>query len=101
MMDSEITVRSLKNAELIQVAGGFDGISAFCILSAANIALGLYNTYQLQQTQGSIANIDSWLDYFYTKTLYNEAQLVSLPGYNETMNLSFEEADALVSQQYQ
>ncbi len=94
-------MRTLKNDELIKIAGGFDGVSAFCILSAANIALGLYNTFQLQQTQAKFEEVNSWLDYFYSKTIYNEAQLISLPGYKETNNLSFDEAHQLVAQQYQ
>ncbi len=94
-------MRTLKNDELSKISGGFDGVSAFCLLSAANIALGLYNTFQLQQTQEMLDDVNSWLDYFYTKTVYSEAQLISLPGYNDTMNLSFEDAHNLVSQQYQ
>lgn len=97
---AEFVMRVLKSKELSVVSGAFDGVSAFCMFAAANIALGMYNVYQIQELDTRLAEVNSWLDYFYTNEIYFEAQLIGLPGYKDTLALSFNDASNLVKQQY-
>lgn len=78
-------MKVLNLAEIQIVSGGFDGVTALCVLSAANLFYSFYNSSQ-------ISKLDELQTAIMFMNVYQQAQLRLLPHFNEIQALNIEEA---------
>lgn len=82
-------MKILNSTEIQNVSGGVDGVTALWALSFVNLAIGLYNASQISK-QNEI------LETIFVLTLYQEAQLMQLPRYDEVTALSLAQVGQIV-----
>jgi len=77
------------------LSGGFDPVAGLCILSAASLAVGIYNTNEISRMKSIMRFDENMLDFVYSWTFYHDAQLSMLPHYSEVSAMNFDQVAAL------
>lgn len=91
----KIIVKVLTSSEVLSVSGGFDPVAGLCILSAASLAVGIYNANEISRIKSVMRYDENLLDFVYSWSIYHDAQLSMLPHYAEVSALNFDQASKL------
>ncbi len=91
----ELIVKVLTSSEVMNVSGGFDPVAGLCILSAASLAVGIYNANEISRMKSIMRYDQETLDFVYSWTYYHDAQLSMLPHYSEVSAMNFNQVAAL------
>lgn len=91
----KIIVKVLSSSEVMNVSGGFDAVAGLCIMSAASLAVGIYNANEINRIKSIMRFDHETLDFVYSWSIYHDAQLSMLPHYSDVSAMNFDQAFTL------